>query len=138
MFETHSLLAVLAVQYVRYQCTSCPCYVSHADCILWCCVLLCCAVLQLTPTTHITATACEQCYLPQHTVTVHTDYGPVDLHLSLAGSRVCKSTPNWQHCEQAAAGQDGVDATAVAAAAIQQLQAGLADGSIDLGTQYLY
>jgi uncharacterized protein (DUF111 family) len=101
-------------------------------------MVFCCAVLQLTPTTHITAMACEQCYLPQHTVTIDTAYGPVDLHLSLAGSRVCKSTPNWQHCEQAAARQDGVDATAVAAAAIQQLQAGLEDRSIELGTQYLY
>jgi hypothetical protein len=63
------------------------------------------------------------------------------MHLSLAGSRVCKATPNWQHCEQAAAtaaGNGGVDAAAVAAAAVQGLQAGLEDGSIELGTQYLF
>lgn len=85
-----------------------------------------------------------------HTVAVTTPYGKVDMHLSLAGSRVCKATPNWQHCEQAAAaaaaqgangggtGATSVDAAAVAAAAVQGLQAGLADGSIELGTQYLF
>jgi hypothetical protein len=61
--------------------------------------------------------------------------------LSLAGSRVCKATPDWQQCEQAAAtaaGNGGVDAAAVAAAAVQGLQAGLEDGLIELGTQYLF
>lgn len=106
------------------------------------------ALLQLTPATRISATSCEQCYLPQHKMSVSTPYGAVDVALSLAGSKVCKLTPDWQHCEQAAATAAGaadaaegdctVDAATVAAAAVAQLQAGLDDGSIDLGTQYLF
>lgn len=99
--------------------------------------------LQLTPSTHICATSCEQASLPQHTVSVSTAaYGPIDMHLSLAGSRVCKATPNWRQCEKAAAEVgDGVNApaaSAVAAAAVQQLQAGLEDGSIELLTADLF
>lgn len=107
-----------------------------ADCS---CVCLC-RLLQLTPSTHISATSCEQASLPQHTVSVSTAaYGPIDMHLSLAGSRVCKATPNWRQCEKAAAeAGNGVDAPSVAAAAMQQLQAGLEDGSIELHTADLF
>jgi hypothetical protein len=77
--------------------------------------------LQLTPATHITATNCEQCYLPQHTLPVPTAFGPVDVHISLAGSRVCKIAPDWQQCETvaaaAAAGTAGAGKGATAAAA---------------------
>lgn len=120
---------------------------------LLCCLCVFCTVcgVQLTPATRISATSCEQCYLPQHKLSVSTPYGTVDVSLSLAGSKVCKLTPDWQQCEQAAAaaataagaanaaeGDCTVDAATVAAAAVAQLQAGLDDGSIDLGMQYLF
>jgi hypothetical protein len=104
---------------------------------------------QWTPATHITASHCERCYLPTTTVAVTTPFGgPIDVHLSMAGSRVCKVTPAWEQCAAlaeaaaAAGGQAGgsthADAAAVAAAAVQQLHAGLEDGLIALHAQYLY
>lgn len=116
----------------------------------------------MTPATHISASKIELSYLPQHKLSVSTPYGAIDVHLSLAGSRLCKITPDWEQCEQAAAsagkpaaagsgsgsgGGDSVktegngavaDAAGVAAAAVQALQAGLDSGEIELGTQYLF
>jgi uncharacterized protein (DUF111 family) len=112
------------------------------------------ALLQWTPTTHVTATRSEQSYLPQFTIPVTTAHGTIDVQLSLAGSSVRKVTPNWPQCqaaaEAAAAGATGdskveglepkltIDAAAVAVAAVDHLHQGLEDGIIKLDAHLMF
>jgi len=104
------------------------------------------ALLQWTPATHVTAAQCQQSYLPQHALTVTTTYGSIRVVLSLAGSSISKVTPDWDECQKAAAaaaagpqsGSEGAVAAAdVAAAAVDSLHRGLADGTLRLATHLM-
>lgn len=93
--------------------------------------------------------------LPRRCVSVATAHGAVRVHVSLKGAEVFKASPHWPDCERAAAAaadaepavraaatkaqnSGPVSAEDVATEALLGLRAGLEDGSIDLGTRFLF
>ncbi|KAI8474178.1 MAG: hypothetical protein J3K34DRAFT_518480 [Monoraphidium minutum] len=112
-------------------------------------------ILQATAAADVRLGDGLRCGLPREAVAVATPWGRVRVEVALKGSEPFKASPRWEDCEAAAAaaaaaaGGAGARGGApppaaapapedVAAAALEVLEAGLVDGGISLGAQYLF
>jgi hypothetical protein len=78
----------------------------------------------------------QRAFLPSQSVVVDSSWGPVAVHVVLAGSSVVRLAADLAECGALAASA-GCDAAAVAAEAEELLQQGLESGAVSLGLEFL-